>query len=130
MLSRIVAVTNALAFIITTLFLLLAVGLLVTAPGGHRAIPELTLLGVALIAFLVAALFTTLAEQRAQAAPAAEPVEIRIEQRQVELMANVVDALVEAHKPALLKPIPRVADREPVKVAETRLPLPKHRAKA
>lgn len=129
MLSRIVAVTNALAFVITTLFLLLAVGLLVTAPGGHRGIPELTLLGVALIAFLVAALFTTLAEQRAQVAPT-EPVEIRIEQRQVELMANVVDALVEAHKPTLLKPIPRVADREPVKVAETRLPLPKHRAKA
>lgn len=129
MLSRIVAVTNALAFVITTLFLLLALGLLVTAPGGHRAVPELTLLGVALIAFLLAALFTTLSEQRAQAAPAG-PVEVRISQNQVELMANVVDALVEAHKPTLLKPIPRVVDREPVKLSETKLPLPKHRAKA
>lgn len=125
--SRIVTtVTNLLGFIITTLFLLTSIGFLIAAPPGHRPVRELTLVGVALIAFLLAALLDVLVQNRAQAAEPPAPVEVRLEQRQVELMAEIVDALVAAHRNGKQKVLIPHVEIPPPYVAETK--LPRHRA--
>jgi len=126
--KRITAVADSLAFIVTTLFLLFTFGLVVSAPGGLRdAVPELILFGVALIAFLLAGLMARLA---AEPEPQTAPVEVRIENHQVDLIAAVVDSVVAGQTAAaagLPKPIPRLQHPEPVRVSETK--LPRHRAK-
>lgn len=126
--KRLAAATNTLAFIVTTLFLLLALALLVTSPGGPRhAIPELTLLGVALVAFLLAAFLAAMVEQ-----PVQMPVEVRVEDKQVDLFAAVVDGIMATQRAAagLPKPIPQLPVpylKPPVVVEETK--LPRHRAR-
>jgi hypothetical protein len=87
MLRRIAVITQAVAFAVTGLLVLLALGLLVTSDGGARgALPELTLLGVALVAFLLASTPYVVSDARAGG-----PVVVRVDQGQVELLARVLD---------------------------------------
>lgn len=101
---RIAAITQAVAFIVTGVLVLFAFGLLATRSGGPRqAIPELILLAVALVAFLLA----SKPYVDADAASPAEPVEVQLAQAQVDLLALVVDSIVErTTEPSMVGPIP------------------------
>lgn len=112
---RIAVITQAVAFVITALLVILALGLLVTSGGGARgALPELTLLGVALVAFLLASTPYVLADARA-----GRPLVVRVDQRQVELLARVLDDVV---LPAVGAP-----PRQPARVDRTE--RARHRAR-
>lgn len=134
---RIAVVTQAVAFIVTGLLVLFALGLLATKHNGppRAAIPELTLLGIAIIAFLLAA--RPYVDADAAESPA-EPVEVRVWPQDMDLLAKIVDSLVErtAQHP-LPKPIPNGVTYDPLppdglgvlppQVRETKLPRPRTR---
>jgi hypothetical protein len=138
---RIAVVTQAVAFIVTGLLVLFALGLLATKQNGppRAAIPELILLGIAIIAFLLA----SKPYVDADAEEPAKPVEVRLWDPQVDLLARIVDSLAErtAQHPGP-KPIPDMTYAPtlppdglgvdtPPQVRETRLPRPRrgaHRA--
>lgn len=101
---RIAVITQAVAFIVTGVLVVFALGMLATSHDSPRgAIPELTLLAVAIVAFLLA----SRPYVDADAAAPAEPVEVRLWDQQVDLLAQVVDAIVDrAKEPAGHGPIP------------------------
>lgn len=127
---RIATVTQAVAFIVTGALVLFAVALLATKHDGppRAAIPELTLLAVAIVAFLLAA--KPYVDADAGDPPA--PVEVRLSDPQVDLMAQLIDSLVlraGGHHPGV-RPIPNGVSYPsssdgvmlPPQVRETRLP--------
>jgi hypothetical protein len=129
---RIAVVTQAVAFIVTGMIVLFALVLLATKHNGppRAAIPELTLLTVAIVALLLAAKPYV----DADAEEPAKPVEVRLWDPQVDLLAKVVDSLVERSAPHPgSRPIPNGVSYDPLppdglgvqmppQVRETRLP--------
>lgn len=141
MLRRIAVVTQAAAFIVAGMLVLFALVLLATKHNGppRAAIPELTFLAISVVALLLAARPYVDADAAEQ-----DPVEVRLADHQVDLMARIVDSLVERTAPhSGPKPIPNGVTYDPLPPAglgvqqspqprETRLPRPRrgtHRAK-
>lgn len=125
---RIAVVTQAVAYIVTAVLLVLAVGLLATSNASPRdAIPELLLLAVALIAHLVAA--RPYVDADASSDPA--PVDVQLTDKQVDLVAMLIDSAVLRAAGQHPRPIPNGVNfpqsgergvMVPPQVRETKLP--------